>query len=194
MTDVAALFDRAGPRRPLFRRPRRSGRDAHRGSYRRAIRPHRTHARNGDGGGRSAGATRPDRFAGTVATTGGRFFGFVVGGALPVTVAASWLASTWDQNAGTWILSPIGAEAQGLEAAGYEVLNEVVLNQVVFACPDEKDTRAALAKIQASGVTWVGPTHWRGRYAMRISVSSWATTEADVDRSLKAMADAFCGG
>lgn len=77
--------------------------------------------------------------------------------------------------------------AEGLAAAGYEVLNDVVLNQVVFACAEEADTRRALARIQASGVTWLGPTHWRGRFAMRISVSSWATSEDDVDRSLTAM-------
>ena len=52
----------------------------------------------------------------TVATTGGRFFGFVVGGALPVTVAANWLASAWDQNAGNWILSPIAAELEDVSA------------------------------------------------------------------------------
>src|SRR5579872_5573727 len=54
----------------------------------------------------------------TVATTGGRFFGFVVGGALPVTVAANWLASAWDQNAGNWILSSIAAELEDV-AAGW---------------------------------------------------------------------------
>ena len=42
----------------------------------------------------------------TLATAGGRFFGFVIGGALPQTVAASWLASAWDQNAGRWVCSP----------------------------------------------------------------------------------------
>ncbi len=73
---------------------------------------------------------------------------------------------------------------------GYEVLNDVVLNPVVFACENEVDTRAALVRIQASGVTWVGPTHWRGRYALRISVSSWATTRDGVDRSLAAIAAA----
>jgi glutamate/tyrosine decarboxylase-like PLP-dependent enzyme len=83
------------------------------------------------------------------------------------------------------------AFAQGLGAAGYEVLNHVVLNQVVFAAGDEATTRAALARIQASGVTWLGPTTWRGRHAMRISVSSWATTPADVARSLAVMADAL---
>lgn len=81
--------------------------------------------------------------------------------------------------------------AEGLAEAGYEVLNDVVLNQVAFACADEAHTRAALAAVQASGVCWLGPTHWRGRFAMRISVSSWATTAADVERSLAVMHDAF---
>jgi glutamate/tyrosine decarboxylase-like PLP-dependent enzyme len=45
----------------------------------------------------------------TVATTGGRYFGFVVGGALPSTVAAHWLADAWDQNACLHDLSPVGA-------------------------------------------------------------------------------------
>ena len=81
--------------------------------------------------------------------------------------------------------------AEGLAAAGYEVLNEVVLNQVVFAGADETTTRAALARIQASGVTWLGPTHWRGRHAMRISVSSWATTGEDVERCVAVMAAAL---
>lgn len=80
--------------------------------------------------------------------------------------------------------------AEGLAAAGYEVMNDVVLNQVVFAAEDEAATRAALARIQASGVTWLGPTTWRGRFAMRISVSSWATSADDVERSLRVMADA----
>ena len=80
--------------------------------------------------------------------------------------------------------------AAGLTEAGYEVLNDVVLNQVVFACEDEARTGAALANIQVSGVCWLGPTHWRGRLAMRISVSSWATSAADVELSLAAMARA----
>src|SRR5262245_58510647 len=45
----------------------------------------------------------------TVATTGGRYFGFVVGGALPATVAATWLATAWDQCAGARALSPAAA-------------------------------------------------------------------------------------
>src|SRR3970040_2129806 len=52
----------------------------------------------------------------TVATTGGRFFRFLGGCGLPVTGAANWLASAWDQNAGTWVLSPIAAELEEVAA------------------------------------------------------------------------------
>ena len=44
-----------------------------------------------------------------------------------------------------------------------------------------------IAGVQEDGTCWCGPTLWQGRVAMRISVSSWATTEADVDRSLEAI-------
>ncbi len=77
--------------------------------------------------------------------------------------------------------------ADGLRAAGHEILNEVVLNQVLVAFGDAERTRAVIAALQEDGTCWAGPTVWQGRTAMRISVSSWATTEADVDRSLEAM-------
>jgi glutamate/tyrosine decarboxylase-like PLP-dependent enzyme len=77
--------------------------------------------------------------------------------------------------------------AQGFEAAGYEVLNKVVLNQVLISFGDAAVTDRVIAEIQADGTSWVGGTVWQGRTAMRISVSSWATTEADVERSLAAM-------
>jgi glutamate/tyrosine decarboxylase-like PLP-dependent enzyme len=74
--------------------------------------------------------------------------------------------------------------AESLRSAGYEVLNDVVLNQVVVAFGDDAATARTIARVQEEGVCWAGPTHWRGRGAMRISVSSWATREADVDASL----------
>ena len=77
--------------------------------------------------------------------------------------------------------------AAGLRAAGYEVLNEVVLNQVLVSFGDAATTRRVIEALQADGTCWCGGTEWQGRTAMRISVSSWATTEADVEKSLAAM-------
>jgi len=77
--------------------------------------------------------------------------------------------------------------AEGLEAAGYPVLNDVVLNQVLVSFGDAERTRRVVAQVQADGTCWCGPTVWQGRTAMRISLSSWATTDTDVERSLQAM-------
>jgi glutamate/tyrosine decarboxylase-like PLP-dependent enzyme len=77
--------------------------------------------------------------------------------------------------------------AAGLAAAGYEVLNEVVLNQVLVSFGDSDTTRRVIAGIQADGTCWCGGTVWQGKTAMRISVSCWATTGDDVERSLEAM-------
>jgi glutamate/tyrosine decarboxylase-like PLP-dependent enzyme len=77
--------------------------------------------------------------------------------------------------------------AAGLRAAGYEVLNDVVLNQVLVSFGDAATTRRVIAGIQSDGTCWCGGTEWQGRTAMRISVSSWATTDADVEKSLAAM-------
>jgi glutamate/tyrosine decarboxylase-like PLP-dependent enzyme len=77
--------------------------------------------------------------------------------------------------------------ADGLSAAGYEVLNDVALNQVLVSFGDADTTNRVIAAIQDDGVCWCGGTVWQGHTAMRISVSSWATTEADVERSLASM-------
>jgi glutamate/tyrosine decarboxylase-like PLP-dependent enzyme len=77
--------------------------------------------------------------------------------------------------------------AEGLAAAGYDILNEVVLNQVVVSFGTAEETRRVIAALQAEGTCWCGGTEWQGRTAMRISVSSWATTDDDVERSLAAM-------
>jgi len=77
--------------------------------------------------------------------------------------------------------------AEGLRAAGYTILNEVVLNQVLVMFGDAERTQRVIAGIQEDGTCWCGGTIWQGHTAMRISVTSWATTEADVERSLQAM-------
>ena len=77
--------------------------------------------------------------------------------------------------------------AEGLRAAGHEVLNDVTLNQVLVTFGDAARTDRMIAAIQADGTCWCGGTIWQGRAAMRISVSSWATSDDDVERSLAAM-------
>ena len=77
--------------------------------------------------------------------------------------------------------------ADGLRQAGYEILNDVVLNQVLVSFGDAEHTRRVIARLQEEGTCWCGGTVWHGKTAMRISVSSWATTEEDVERSLAAM-------
>jgi glutamate/tyrosine decarboxylase-like PLP-dependent enzyme len=67
---------------------------------------------------------------------------------------------------------------------GIEVLNDVVLNQVLVRCGD---TAAVIARVQQEGVCWLGGTTWQAQDAMRISVSSWRTTEEDIDRSAESI-------
>jgi aromatic-L-amino-acid decarboxylase len=77
--------------------------------------------------------------------------------------------------------------ADGIRAAGYTVANDVVLNQVIVDFGDPARTGAIIAAVQEEGTCWCGPTVWQGRAAMRVSVSAWNTTEADIDRSVAAV-------
>jgi glutamate/tyrosine decarboxylase-like PLP-dependent enzyme len=77
--------------------------------------------------------------------------------------------------------------AQGLSEAGHMIHNEVVLNQVLVSFGDAAMTRRVIDALQAEGTCWCGVTEWHGHTAMRISVSSWATTDEDVELSLAAM-------
>jgi glutamate/tyrosine decarboxylase-like PLP-dependent enzyme len=76
--------------------------------------------------------------------------------------------------------------AARLELMGAEVLNTVELNQVLFRFPDDARTEAVLAGVQASGEAWMSGSVWDDRPAIRISVSNWQTSEADVERTLAA--------
>ncbi|MDC3989349.1 pyridoxal phosphate-dependent decarboxylase family protein [Polyangium jinanense] len=71
--------------------------------------------------------------------------------------------------------------AGSLREAGYDVLNRVVLNQVLVRAGSDAETIAIREAAQASGEAWFGPTVWRGQPAFRLSVSSWRTTDADID-------------
>jgi glutamate/tyrosine decarboxylase-like PLP-dependent enzyme len=75
---------------------------------------------------------------------------------------------------------------------GVEVLNDVVLNQVLVRFGDDDGlTRDVVRQVQAEGTCWASGTTWRGRAAMRISVSNWSTDEDDVDRSVEAILTTF---
>ena len=75
-------------------------------------------------------------------------------------------------------------------ADGVEILNDVVLNQVLVRFGDDEQTRRVIERVQAEGTCWASGTTWRGQGAMRISVSSWRTTAADIERSATAMLEA----
>jgi glutamate/tyrosine decarboxylase-like PLP-dependent enzyme len=77
--------------------------------------------------------------------------------------------------------------AAGLRDRGFDVLNDVVINQVLVSFGSSETTRAVIERVQQDGTCWCGGTEWHGRTAMRISVSSWATKDADVEASLDAI-------
>ena len=77
--------------------------------------------------------------------------------------------------------------AARLSAAGFAILNDVVLNQVLVSFGSPPTTRRVIEAVQADGTCWCGATIWQGHTAMRISVCSWATTDADVERSADAI-------
>jgi glutamate/tyrosine decarboxylase-like PLP-dependent enzyme len=80
--------------------------------------------------------------------------------------------------------------AARLSLAGYQILNDVCLNQVLVSFGEPELTKKVIAELQRDGTAWFGGTVWQGRTAMRISVSSWATTEHDVDLSVEAIQEA----
>lgn len=77
--------------------------------------------------------------------------------------------------------------AEGLRSAGFTILNEVVLNQVLVSFGTAAQTQRVIDEVQKDGTCWCGGTQWQGHTAMRISVSSWATTDDDVRQSLDAI-------
>ena len=78
------------------------------------------------------------------------------------------------------------ALATGLHQQGFRILNRVTFNQVLVAGNSPEQTQAILAQVQQSGECWCGGTSWYGKPAIRLSVCSWTTTEADLDRTVQA--------
>src|SRR6266566_308774 len=87
---------------------------------------------------------------------------------------------------GTALRASMGITAAYLEA-GFTVLNDVVINQVLVSFGRPEVTREVIRRVQEEGTCWCGGTVWQEKTAMRISVSSWATTETDVEHSLRAI-------
>ncbi|GAB4300706.1 MAG: pyridoxal-dependent decarboxylase [Ignavibacteriaceae bacterium] len=74
--------------------------------------------------------------------------------------------------------------AEGLKKAGFIIRNQVVINQVLVSFGNQELTEKVVREIQREGVCWAGTTIHRDELVMRISVSSWATTEEDVLNSI----------
>jgi|SRR5579859_86667 len=77
--------------------------------------------------------------------------------------------------------------ADHFRQAGFEVLNDVVINQLLVSFGESAVTQKIIRAIQEDGTCWCGGTVWQRKSAMRVSVSSWATTEADIDASAEAI-------
>jgi glutamate/tyrosine decarboxylase-like PLP-dependent enzyme len=79
-----------------------------------------------------------------------------------------------------------------VELPGVELLNEVVLNQVLFRFESDEETDEALRQVQAGGRVWLSGTTWRGRKAIRVSVSNWQTGDDEIDLAISEFA-AYAG-
>jgi glutamate/tyrosine decarboxylase-like PLP-dependent enzyme len=106
----------------------------------------------------------------TMAMAGPRFFGFVIGGALPVTIAANWIASAWDQNAAYFLSTPSAAaleeyalawtlDALGLpeETAGAFVTGATVANFTALAAARHVLHKRAGWDVEADGMFGAPP-------------------------------------
>jgi threonine aldolase len=84
--------------------------------------------------------------------------------------------------------------AQVSAVDGVAVVNDVVRNQVLVRFEDDATTDPVVAAVQRSGECWMGASSWHGMRLMRVSVSTWSTTQADVDRAVRAVTAAWRDG
>ena len=90
------------------------------------------------------------------------------------------------------LIDRLHANAVRLEAGlraipGIEVVNEVPYTQVMFRLSSDEATRALGAEILRDGTAALTGAEWAGRATLRCSMSSWATTDDDIDRTLDAI-------
>ncbi len=101
----------------------------------------------------------------TTAMAGPRFFGFVIGGALPASLAANWLATAWDQNPGLHLASPVGSELEDvslgwlldllglpLDCAGSFVTGATMANFTALAAARNAVLRRVNWNVEADGL------------------------------------------
>ena len=74
-----------------------------------------------------------------------------------------------------------------LSEAGFVVHNDVVLNQVLVSLESDSATNQLIEDVQTDGSIWAGGSVWNGVAVMRLSVSSWATSEADIDVAVETL-------
>ena len=74
---------------------------------------------------------------------------------------------------------------------GFQVLNEVVFNQVIVQCESDELTEKVIQEVQNTRECWAGGSTWKGKKIIRISVCSWTTTEADINRSVASFQQAM---
>jgi hypothetical protein len=129
--------------------------------------------------GRLAAAVEP----GLMANASGRFFGWVMGSSLPAAVAADWLVSAWDQNAGTRDATPGVVAAEEVAAAW-------LLQLVSIAFESDQRTREVFGRLLAEGLVMPSAGVWRGCAVIRFSVGSWRTGPAEVQETVEAVARA----
>ena len=84
--------------------------------------------------------------------------------------------------------------SEGLAEAGIVILNRVVLNQVLATLPGDGDVAAFVKRVQDSGQIWFGTSIWNGRPAFRLSVSSWRTTDTDIEQAIAEIRRHLSGG
>ncbi len=110
------------------------------------------------------------------------------GRAIPVWAVLRSLGRTGVADLVDRLARHAAAFARGFaDVPGATVLNDVVFTQVCVAFGDDARTEEVVRRLLEDGTTWMTGSRWHGRSVLRVSVSSWATTDDDVARSLAAV-------